>query len=85
MLLEIFLVSIVLFVGLVLYYVTLKNKREKIDFHGKHVVITGGNSGIGWELCIDSFKQGSKFTINFHYILKLIIMYIQKVSHIMIK
>jgi hypothetical protein len=38
MLLEIFCVSIVLFVGLVLYYVTLKNKREKIDFHGKHVL-----------------------------------------------
>jgi len=46
-----------------LYYVATKNKRERIDFHGKHVVITGGNSGIGWDLCIDSFKQGAHVSI----------------------
>ena len=49
--------------GLALYYITLKNKREKIDFQGKHVVITGGSSGIGFDLCIEAFKQGAHVSV----------------------
>ena len=30
-------------VCLAIIYIAKKNRREKIDFHGKHVVITGGN------------------------------------------
>ena len=50
-------------IGLGLYFVISKNKRERIDLHGKHMVITGGSSGIGWELCIESFKQGAHVSI----------------------
>lgn len=50
-------------VGAVLYFVTSKNKRERIDFHGKHVVVTGGSSGIGYDLCIEAFKQGAHVSI----------------------
>ena len=30
-------------VCLAIFYIAKKNRLEKIDFHGKHVVITGGN------------------------------------------
>jgi len=29
---------------LAVFYIAKNNRREKIDFHGKHVVITGGNN-----------------------------------------
>jgi NADP-dependent 3-hydroxy acid dehydrogenase YdfG len=48
---------------LIVYFVASKNKREKIDLHGKHCLITGGSSGIGWELCIEAFKQGAHVSI----------------------
>jgi NAD(P)-dependent dehydrogenase (short-subunit alcohol dehydrogenase family) len=57
------LFGVVTLVFLVLYFVTSKSKRERIDFHGKHVLITGGSSGIGYELCIEAFKQGSHVSI----------------------
>lgn len=47
----------------VVYYISTQNKREKIDFHGKHVVITGGSSGIGFELSVEAFKQGAHVSI----------------------
>lgn len=45
------------------YYFVKANKRDKIDLHGKHCVITGGSSGIGWELCLDAFQQGAHVSI----------------------
>ena len=47
----------------ILYLIARNNKREKIDLHGKHCVITGGSSGIGYELAIESFKQGANVSI----------------------
>ena len=62
MILEILIALVAGAIGL-LYYIAKRNKRDKIDLHGKHVVITGGSSGIGWELCIESFKQGAHVSI----------------------
>ena len=45
------------------YYIARSNKRPEIDLKGKHCVITGGSSGIGWELCIQAFKQGAHVSI----------------------
>ena len=45
------------------YFVASRNKRERIDFHGKHVVITGGSQGIGFELSLEVFRQGAHVTI----------------------
>ena len=42
----------------VLYYIAKANKIDKIDIRNKHIVITGGSSGIGWELCLEAFEQG---------------------------
>lgn len=50
-------------IGSLVYFVTKKNKRERIDFHGKHVVITGGSMGIGLDLSIEAFKQGAHVSI----------------------
>ncbi len=47
----------------VVFYVVRANKRDKIDLRGKHCVITGGSSGIGWELCVQSFNQGAHVSI----------------------
>lgn len=61
------LVEIGLAVGtgliLALVFITHSNKREKIDLNGKHCVITGGSSGIGWELCVEALLQGSNVSI----------------------
>ncbi|CAF0809102.1 unnamed protein product [Brachionus calyciflorus] len=46
-----------------LYFLTKQNKREKIDFHGKHVVITGGSSGIGYDLSIEAARQGAHVSV----------------------
>ena len=62
MLLEIVLGAVGV-LGLALYFIVLKNKRDKIDLHGKHVVVTGGSSGIGRDLCIEAFKQGAHVSI----------------------
>lgn len=62
MLLEILLGAVGL-AALILYFIVLKNKRDKIDLHGKHVVVTGGSSGIGRDLCIEAFKQGAHVSI----------------------
>ena len=48
---------------LALFYIAKKNKREKIDFHGKHVVVTGGSSGIGFDLSMEAFSQGAHVSI----------------------
>lgn len=53
------LAGIILFV----YYIAKQNKPGRIDLHGKHCVITGGSSGIGWELCIQAFQQGAHVSI----------------------
>lgn len=62
MLIEIFLVIVSILLAAV-YFVATKNKREKIDFHGKHVVVTGGSMGIGFDLSIEAFKQGAHVSI----------------------
>ena len=48
---------------LAIFYIAKKNKREKIDFHGKHVIITGGSSGIGFDLSVEAFKQGAHVSV----------------------
>ena len=45
------------------YYILSRNKRERIYFHGKHVVITGGSQGIGLDLAVEAFKQGAHVSI----------------------
>jgi len=47
----------------VVFFISRANKRDKIDLRGKHCVITGGSSGIGWELCVQAFKQGANVSI----------------------
>lgn len=39
------------------------NRRDKIDLKGRHILITGGSSGIGYDLCIEAFKQGANVSI----------------------
>lgn len=46
-----------------LYFVIQRQKRERIDFHGKHVVITGGSQGIGHDLTIEAFVQGAHVSV----------------------
>jgi hypothetical protein len=63
---KMFLESLIIVSGLILgavYFCVSKNKRERIDFHGKHVVITGGSQGIGFELSLEAFKQGAHVSI----------------------
>jgi hypothetical protein len=45
------------------FFIVRTNKRDKIDLDAKHIVITGGSSGIGWELCLDAFQQGAHVSI----------------------
>ena len=59
---ELTLIAAVLVCSL-LYFIAQTNKRKTIDLHGKHCVITGGSSGIGYELAIESFKQGANVSI----------------------
>lgn len=59
---EIILILFALVIGAV-YFLALQNKREKIDFHGKHVVITGGSSGIGYDLSVEAVKQGANVSV----------------------
>jgi len=47
----------------VVFYVVRANKRDKIELRGRHCVITGGSSGIGWELCVQAFNQGAHVSI----------------------
>ena len=49
--------------GLLIYFIVKQNKRERMDFRGKHVLVTGGSSGIGFDLCIEAFKQGSHVSV----------------------
>lgn len=56
-------IGVVSLVGFAVYFVVSKNKREKIDFRGKHVVITGGSSGIGYDLSMEAFKLGANVSI----------------------
>lgn len=62
MFIEIFL-GVVGLISAGVWFVTSKNKREKIDFHGKHVVITGGSMGIGYDISVEAFKQGAHVSI----------------------
>jgi 3-dehydrosphinganine reductase len=58
--------GLILVLGLILlgvYFVIKQNKRERIDFHGKHVVITGGTQGIGYELTLEAFRQGAHVSV----------------------
>lgn len=48
---------------LVLFFITQSNRRGKINLNGKHCVITGGSSGIGWELCVEALQQGAHVSI----------------------
>jgi 3-dehydrosphinganine reductase len=48
---------------LIIYYVVKQNKRDRIDFLGKHVVITGGTQGIGYELTLEAFRQGAHVSV----------------------
>lgn len=50
-------------IGSLVYFITKKNKRERIDFHGKHVVVTGGSMGIGLDISLEAFKQGAHVSI----------------------
>ena len=50
-------------VSAAVYFVTWKNKRERIDLRGKHVAITGGSMGIGLDIAIEAFKQGAHVSI----------------------
>jgi 3-dehydrosphinganine reductase len=50
-------------VVLAVYFVVKQNKRDRIDFHGKHVVITGGTQGIGYELTLEAFRQGAHVSV----------------------
>jgi 3-dehydrosphinganine reductase len=50
-------------VSAVVYFVASKNKRERIDLRGKHVVVTGGSMGIGLDIAIEAFKQGAHVSI----------------------
>ncbi|RNA05929.1 3-ketodihydrosphingosine reductase [Brachionus plicatilis] len=62
MLFETVLILSVAFLGF-LYFLAKNNKRERIDLLGKHVVITGGSSGIGYDLSLEAVKQGAHVTV----------------------
>lgn len=62
MFIEACLVIVCLVLG-VLYFLAWQNKRELIDLKGKHVVITGGSSGIGYDLSIEALKQGAHVSV----------------------
>lgn len=48
---------------LVIYYISSANRRNKIELAGKHCVITGGSSGIGWDICVQALQQGAHVSI----------------------
>ena len=53
-----------LLVACLLFYITsLNNKKEHITLSGKHVVVTGGSSGIGYDLSMEAFAQGANVSI----------------------
>jgi 3-dehydrosphinganine reductase len=62
MIIEIIL-GLILILVLLIYFIVKQNKRERMDFRGKHVVVTGGSSGIGLDLCLEAFKQGAHISI----------------------
>lgn len=62
MLFEIASILVLLVIGF-LYFLAKNNKRERIDLIGKHVVITGGSSGIGYDLSVEAVKQGAHVTV----------------------
>lgn len=43
-------------------YLFVKNSRKK-SIHGKHVLVTGGSSGIGLWIAINAAKLGAHVTI----------------------
>jgi len=62
MLLELSLIPVAITVA-VIFFIAKQNKRPKIDLRGKHVVITGGSSGIGRSLAFQVTKEGANVTI----------------------
>lgn len=62
MLIEICVLILTLFL-LAIYYISSANRRNKIELSGKHCVVTGGSSGIGWDLCVQAFQQGAHVSI----------------------
>lgn len=57
------LVAVLVLIGAALYFVVKQNKRETIDLRNKHVLVTGGSSGIGFDLCVEAFKQGASVSV----------------------
>jgi len=47
----------------VLLYVTSSKNKSRIDFNGLHVVVTGGSSGIGYDLSKEAFDRGAHVSI----------------------
>ena len=54
-----FAISIIFFVLCVAY----RYKKTYLNFDGLHVVVTGGSSGIGYDLSKQAFEKGANVSI----------------------
>ena len=59
-------------------------KKDYLNFYKLHVVITGGSSGIGYDLCKQAFEKGANISIiarnkviTFNFMLSLFYRYLK--------
>lgn len=62
MILEVLIVIKVIIVAFCFVFLK-KNKPKQISLNGRHVLITGGSTGIGFELAAEAVRQGANVSI----------------------
>ncbi|XP_071447283.1 3-ketodihydrosphingosine reductase [Hetaerina americana] len=78
------IVTLVLFVLLLIIYAVFKGSKRQ-NLKGRHVVITGGSSGIGKSVAIEAAKRGANITLVARDVEKLESAKLEVMNHCILK